>query len=101
MNRLALTFISASAMIFGLILPRDEAVAQTANGLVETWTLLSVTLEKNGMAVDFYGPNPTGQVIFDAGGHFSFMLAHAARKIGRALESAKFKFIAHGFSSLI
>jgi hypothetical protein len=77
MNRLPLTLISASALIFGLILPRDEAVAQTANGLVGTWTLVSVTLEKDGKAVDFYGPNPTGQVIFDAGGHFSFMLARA------------------------
>jgi hypothetical protein len=54
MNRLALTLISASALVFELILPREEAVAQTPNELVGAWTLVSVTLEKDGKTVDFY-----------------------------------------------
>src|ERR1700757_3595914 len=77
MNRPTLALISASALVFGLVLPTVEAVAQTPSELVGAWTLVSIRREKEGKTVDFYGPNPMGQVIFDAGGHFSFMLARA------------------------
>ena len=35
--------------------------AQQAKDLVGTWTLVSITLEKDGTKTDFYGPNPQGQ----------------------------------------
>src|ERR1700730_3336247 len=58
MNRLILPFITASALIFGVILPSEEAAAQTtAKDIVGTWTLVSITLEKDGKKIDFYGPN--------------------------------------------
>ena len=62
MNRLVLPFITASALIFGVFLPREEAVAQTAKDLVGTWTLVSVMIEQDGKKTDLYGPNPQGQL---------------------------------------
>src|SRR6201993_5326464 len=40
--------------------------AQQANDLVGAWTLVSITLEKDGKKTDFYGPNPQGQLMYDA-----------------------------------
>ena len=77
MNRLILPFITASALIFGVFLPREEAIAQTANELVGTWTLVSVTLEKDGKTTDFYGPNPMGQVAYGADGRFSAIITRS------------------------
>jgi hypothetical protein len=74
MNRIISAVITASALIFGVFLPTKEAVAQTANDLVGTWTLVSITLEKDGKKTDFYGAKPQGQVIFDPKGRFSLVL---------------------------
>jgi hypothetical protein len=72
MNRFILPVITASALIFGFILPSEEATAQTtAKDLEGTWTLVSVTLEKDGTKTDMYGPNPQGQRTFDPTGRFS------------------------------
>ena len=51
--------------------------AQQANDLVGTWTLVSITLEKDGKKTDFYGPNPQGQLIYDATGHFSVIITRS------------------------
>jgi hypothetical protein len=59
------------ALIFGVLVPREEAVAQTAKDLIGTWALVSVTLEQDSKKVDMYGANPQGQAIFDPNGHFS------------------------------
>ena len=45
--------------------------AQQAKDLVGTWTLVSITLEKDGEKTDFYGPKAQGQMMFDPNGHFS------------------------------
>ena len=42
--------------------------------LVGTWTIVSITLEKDGKITDFYGPNPQGRRIIDADGHVFFMV---------------------------
>ena len=73
MNRHILPFITASALIFGVFLLREEAVAQTAKDLVGTWTLVSITREQDGKKADYFGPNPQGQAIFEPNGHFSIM----------------------------
>ena len=53
MNRLILTLITASALIFGVFLPSEEAVAQiAAKDLGGTWTLVSITCEQGGKEVD-------------------------------------------------
>jgi lipocalin-like protein len=51
--------------------------AQQANDLVDAWTLVSITLEKDGKKTDFYGPNPQGQLIYDATGHFSVIITRS------------------------
>ena len=73
MNRIISSALSVSVLIFGVILPREEAVAQTAKDLVGTWTLVSVTLEQDGKKSDMYGPNPQGQATYDANGRFSII----------------------------
>jgi hypothetical protein len=77
MNRLILPFVTASALIFGVFLPREEAVAQTAKDLVGTWMLVSITVEQDGKKTDLFGANPRGQLTYDADGHFSEILARS------------------------
>ena len=74
MNRNISIVLSASALIFGVLLLREEVVAQTAKDLVGTWTLVSITLEQDGKKTEMYGANPQGQVIFDPNGRFSIVL---------------------------
>ena len=77
MNRLISAVLTASSLIFGVFLPREEAVAQTAKELVGTWTLVSITLEKDGKKTDFYGPNPQGQYTFDPTGRVSQIITRS------------------------
>jgi hypothetical protein len=51
--------------------------AQQANDIVGTWMLVSITLEKDGKKTDFYGPNPQGQLMYDATGHFSVIITRS------------------------
>jgi hypothetical protein len=75
MTRLILPFITASALIFGVFLPSEEAVAQTtAKDLVGTWTLVSITLDQDGKKTDMYGPSPQGQQIVDPSGRYSLVI---------------------------
>jgi lipocalin-like protein len=73
MNRIISAILTALALIFGVFLPREEAVAQTAKDLVGTWTLVSVTLEQDSKKIDMYGANPQGQLIFAPIGRFSIV----------------------------
>ena len=73
MNRMISSVLTASALIFGVFLPRGGAVAQTAKELEGMWTLVSVMLEEDGKKTDMYGANPQGQAIFAPNGRFSIM----------------------------
>ena len=73
MSRMISSVLTASALIFGVFLPRGGVVAQTAKELVGMWTLVSVTLEHDGEKTDMYGTNPQGQAIFAPNGRFSIM----------------------------
>ena len=77
MNRLISAVLTASALIFGVFLPREEAVGQIANELVGTWTLVSITLERDGKKIDFYGSNPQGQLMFDSNRRFSVIVTRS------------------------
>ena len=44
------------------------AAAQTANDLVGTWSLISITYEQNGKTTQPYGANPKGIEIFGSDG---------------------------------
>ena len=74
MNRIISAVLIASALIFGVFLLTEEAVAKTAKELVGTWTLVSITLEQDGKKTDMYGANPQGQLIYDPNGRFSLVL---------------------------
>jgi Lipocalin-like domain len=69
--------LTASALSFGLFMSTEEAVAQTTNGLVGTGTLVSITLEPDGKKTDFYGPNPQGQLMYDANGRFPVIVTRS------------------------
>ena len=73
MSRMISSVLTASALIFGVFPPREQAGAQTAQELVGMWTLVSVTLEQDGEQTDMYGTNPQGQAIFAPNGRFSIM----------------------------
>jgi Lipocalin-like domain len=77
MKRIISAVLIASALILGVFLPRDEAVAQSTNELVGTWTLVSITLEKDGKKTDFYDPNPQGQLMYDANGRFPVIVTRS------------------------
>ena len=70
MNRFLSILLPTSAVIFGVLLS-GTAPAQTPNELVGTWALVSITLEADDKTTtDLYGPNPSGQVTYDANGHY-------------------------------
>jgi hypothetical protein len=78
MNRFISAVLTASALIFAVFLPSEEAAAQTtAKDLVGTWTLVSITLEQDGKKTDFYGPNPQGQLTYDPNGHVSVIITRS------------------------
>lgn len=77
MNRFILSFITTSALIFGVLLSSVRADAQMGTDLVGAWTLVSITLEQNGKKTDFYGANPLGQLMYDANGHFSIIITRS------------------------
>ena len=65
------TITSLVLLILGLALSVGTAVAQSAKDLVGTWTPVSV---------EAFGPNPKGNLIFDANGRFSIQLLRADLK---------------------
>ena len=73
MNRMISAVVTASALMFGVFLPSEEAVAQMAKELVGTWTLVSITREQEGKTTDYFGPHPQGQAIFEPNGRFSII----------------------------
>ena len=50
----------------GFITPAFTQI--TPKELVGTWTMVSITLEKDGKKTDLFGPNPQGRRIIDADG---------------------------------
>ena len=77
MNRIISAVLTASALIFGVFLPREEAAAQTVKEFVGTWTLVSSRLEQDGKKTDFFGPNPQGLLMYDADGRFSVIITRS------------------------
>ena len=77
MNRVTLGIIAALVLIAGSTSPK-EGVAQSANTIVGSWTLVSITNEKNGQKVLPYGPDAKGSFILD-GERFSLMVVRPDR----------------------
>jgi Lipocalin-like domain len=71
-------FITAFVLIFGIVLPNENVAAQMpAKDLVGTWNLVSITIEREGKKIDFYGPNPQGQAIYEANGRVSTIISRS------------------------
>jgi hypothetical protein len=68
---ITVTTTSLMLLILGLALSVGTAVAQSAKDLVGTWSPVSV---------EAFGPNPKGNLTFDADGHFSLQLLRADLK---------------------
>ena len=51
-----------------------DAYGQTAKELVGSWTLISVTVNREGEKTEPFGPNPKGTMTFDSGGRFSIIV---------------------------
>ena len=54
-----------------------DAFGQTAKELVGSWTLISVTVNRDGEKVEPFGPNPKGVMTFDSGGRFSIIVTRS------------------------
>jgi hypothetical protein len=59
----AITALTLAMMVGG-------AFAQSAADLAGRWTLVSNTIDQDGKTVDNFGPNPKGELMLDATGHF-------------------------------
>jgi lipocalin-like protein len=64
---LLLAFCFSAAAAFG----------QTAKELVGSWTLISVTVNRDGEKIEPFGPNPKGTMTFDSGGRFSIIVTRS------------------------
>jgi hypothetical protein len=69
--RLLLTLVG---LVIGFVVP---TFAQQVNDLVGTWTLVSITLEKDGKKTDMYGANPQGLLMYDANGRVSVIITRS------------------------
>jgi hypothetical protein len=78
MNRIISAVLTASALILGVFLPREESVAQTtAKDLVGPWTLVSIMIEQDSKKTDLLGPNRQGQETRPANGHVSVIITRS------------------------
>jgi hypothetical protein len=65
-NEFSLAIVVAFAAMFW----PHTALAQSADDVVGTWTLVSSVTEKDGTRTDQFGSNAKGMMILDAEGHF-------------------------------
>lgn len=62
--------IVASCVFGALAFPASPALAQSANALVGTWTLVSSVTEKDGKKSEQFGSGAKGMMSLDSSGHF-------------------------------
>ena len=54
-----------------------DAFGQTAKELVGSWTLISITVNRDGEKTEPFGSNPKGTMTFDSGGRFSIIVTRS------------------------
>ena len=64
-------------LLFDLTWSAGEAWSQAAKDIVGTWSLVSVTVDRDGNKTEPFGPNPLGVLVFDRSGHFSLVVTRA------------------------
>jgi hypothetical protein len=60
----------ALVVVAGCCLITGQTSAQKANELAGRWTLVSNDIDQDGKKMENFGPNPKGELMFDASGHF-------------------------------
>ena len=71
------TIDTLGVLVLGVALAAGDALAQTAQDLVGTWTLVSAINEHGGDKTDTYGPHPKGILTVDAHGRYVLVIARA------------------------
>ena len=71
------TLGTLGVLLLGVVLAAGDALAQTAQDLVGTWTLVSAINEQGGDKTDIYGPHPKGILAVDANGRYVIAFARA------------------------
>jgi Lipocalin-like domain len=69
--------IARSLLLLPFCFSAADAFGQTAKELVGSWTLISVTVNRDGEKVEPFGPNPKGTMTFDSGGRFSIIVTRS------------------------
>lgn len=69
--------IARSLLLLCFCFSAADAYGQTAKELVGSWTLISVTVNRDGEKVEPFGPNPKGTMTFDSGGRFSIIVTRS------------------------
>jgi hypothetical protein len=72
-----LTRGTLGVLLLGVAMAAGDALAQTAQDLVGTWTLVSAISEEGGDKTDTYGPHPKGAWTVDANGRYVLIIARA------------------------
>lgn len=70
-------FVIAAWVLLGGAFPASGALAQSANDVVGTWTLVSSINEMDGKKTEQFGPGAKGRLSLDAGGHFTLTIIGA------------------------
>lgn len=69
--------IARSLLLLFFCFSAADAFGQTAKELVGSWTLMSVTVNRDGEKVEPFGQNPKGTMTFDSGGRFSIIVTRS------------------------
>jgi hypothetical protein len=69
--------IARSLLLLPFCFSAGDAFGQTAKELVGSWTLVSVTVNRDGEKVEPFGPNPKGTMTFDSGHRFSLIITRS------------------------
>ncbi|PRX36375.1 lipocalin-like protein [Paraburkholderia sp. BL18I3N2] len=70
MTPLHQTLRAAALVALAICLAVPKSFAQTAPGVVGSWSLVSLTVSRSGSDVDVLGPHPSGQLIFGSDGRY-------------------------------
>jgi Lipocalin-like domain len=65
--------IRVAAWLLGVAVSAGHAAAQTAEDLVGTWTIASITAEQGATEAEPYGSDPKGILMLDENGRYALM----------------------------
>lgn len=63
--------------VYNRLVSDRKFTAIQVKDLAGTWTLVSITTEREGKKIDFYGPNPHSQAMYDANGRVSSIITRS------------------------